>query len=199
MKKSNLRYIIVGTHKTMPEQCGWYVSIEYKKIFWEHLNDNFNTNLNYSSTVNTFRKEKGYGYINDMPNILFFDLIKFDEADTSKDAELFDKPTTRKIFFQGAHNLVSLIESCDVETRVGLIGANTSGIFYNAIKKSANDFCKIESLKRVKYKSDYGLITNPDFIKLPKTSFYLLENITSRYYKAKGGEFNGWKNFYTAK
>ncbi len=198
MTKSTLRYIIVGTHKTKPEENGWYIGSKYDEVFWSLLRKKFKSKANNSSTINTFDKRKGYGYIKDFPNILFFDLIKYGEASTSSDSELFDNKETRKNFVNGVLSLAALIKSENVETKVGLIGTSTAGIFYNAIKNTSDKLNEFENIKKLKYKNDYGLINDADFVKFSKTSFFLLENITSRYYKSGKHELKGWQNFYSS-
>ena len=78
-----------------------------------------------------------------MPNIIFFDLVKNSENEftTTKDKELFENSKFKTSLKNGLSELINLINSGDCETRVGLVGRNTAGIFL----KGHNDSNQIDN------------------------------------------------------
>jgi len=196
-KINNIRWIIVATYKTKPEDEGWYIAREYKSNFWKLVSDRFGINLFSELTKDTFNKKGNYGYIESAPNIIFFDLVKNtgNSFNTTRDEVLYELPDFKKSLIKGLSELDALIEECRIETRVGLVGRNTAGIFVN----SYNDINLINKLEfaKIKFKkTEYGILKSIIFKNYKNSSFYFLENITSRYYKTKNKRMLGWDVFW---
>jgi hypothetical protein len=197
-QKQSIRWVIVSMYKTKPESEGWYISEEYKRNFWSILNKKFDKSYSSESTKNTFKENSKYGFIVVMPNIIFFDLVKYSKNNfkTTKDKELFEYPDFKISLKKGLSELDELIQLNGCETRVGLLGRNTSGIFL----KCQNDSNQIDNstLNQIKLKkTEYGLLGNESLVKNKNTSFYFLENITSRYYKIHCENMKGWDAFWS--
>ena len=189
-----MKWIIVNTYKTKPEEEGWYIANVYKKLFWETLNGNLNTNYSHENTQNTYSKEFGYGYIREKPEIMFYDLLKNHEnnvLENTKDDILFEHPELKNKFISGAKKLIQFLDNFNDFIRVGLVGYNTAGIFKLCLEnKNLND----NTLKQIKYQNNYGLCN--DIYINEKTEFFLLENITSRYYQSREIYLKGWHSFW---
>jgi hypothetical protein len=190
------RWIIVSMYKTKPEDKGWYISDDYKRIFWSLINSKFDIDICSKSTINTFRLNGEYGFVKYLPNIILFDLVKNNiEFNTTKDLELFGNPKFISLIIKGISDFEELTENDNIETRVGLIGRNTAGVILNG--KIDKRKIKINELKKIRLKkTGYGLMQTKDFGVYKNTSFYFLENITSRYYKINNKEMLGWSKFF---
>jgi len=195
--ENKIRWIIVAMYKTKPESEGWYIGDEYHRNFWKIFNEKFHKEFCSKSTKIKIKANCKYGYIEEMPNIIFFDLVKNSENEftTTKDKELFENSKFKTSLKDGLSELINLINSEDCETRVGLVGRNTAGIFL----KGQNDSNQIDNstLHQIKLKkTEYGLLGNESLLNNNNTSFYFLENITSRYYKIHYEQMKGWEAFW---
>lgn len=181
---SNINWIIVGTYKTHPEANGWYIASDYQRLFWDHIPYNVDKTTAYN-------EKEGYGYLKSFPNIIFFDYVKHDcTLKSSKDEDIIKSKFQNLI--DGVSKLRIICSKLKGQIRIGFVGFNSYGLFYNTINNSIPPN-KSPFWKELRKKDNYG----KQFVNYEKnTNIYLLENITSRYYKTHFVELNGWKSFW---
>lgn len=177
--------IIVSTYKTHPEEKGWYIASEYKRLFWD--------NIPFTVDQKTIYNEKeGYGYLQNFPNIIFFDFVKHDSSfKSSKDEDIIKYKLQNLL--DGVARLKNICKEFKGKIRLGFVGYNSYGLFYNVIHNSIPQSTNL-SWKDIRKKGIYG--KQPIYYE-KNVDIYLLENITSKYYKTHpDATLKGWESFW---
>ncbi|MGD9492852.1 MAG: hypothetical protein AB7V36_05815 [Bacteroidales bacterium] len=186
--------IIVGTYKTHPEEMGWYIAPEYQELFWKKIPDDYKNVASGNTNTFIYDKALGTGACSNLPNVFFFDLVKHDTGlNSSKDVDVLRQKSSELLL--GLMQLKTLINEFSGEIRVGMVGYNVAGLIklvFDEPEIDPNVLSK-RNLKEVAFKSKYG---RTEIFVNQRATFYLLENITSRYYKTHDSELIGWKSFW---
>jgi hypothetical protein len=187
--KNKIAWVIVGTYKTRPEENGWYISDNaFKQLLWDRMP--FETDQKTA-----YLPDLEIGRLIDSPNVMFFDLAKFDQTlQSTLDDEVLKKKY--KDLIVGTFRLKSIIQDLEKnynQVRIGFVGKNAYSFFHHA-KNETLPTQNPSNWKKLKIKQSYGEVLM-DGTK-SNVKYYLLENITSRFYKTTMSNLEGWLMFW---
>jgi hypothetical protein len=187
--ENEIAWVIVGTYKTRPEENGWYISDNaFKPLLWDRMPFETNQKTEYLPDLEI-------GRLIDCPNVMFFDLAKFDiTLQSTLDDEVLKKKYEDLIL--GTFRLKSIIQYLERnyhQVRIGFVGKNAYSFFHHAKNETLPTQIP-RDWRNLKIKQGYGEVVmdgNNSNVK-----YYLLENITSRFYKTRISNLEGWQLFW---
>jgi hypothetical protein len=189
-----MKYILLGTYKTKPENRGWYINRSQYSILWEKINSKFNTEYTFKDC----NYDGFFGRIGSINNFLFYDIKTFDPSLEGETDDKFVFEVKKDDFKAGLQKLIEEIKSNPkINYRIGLQGNNVTGLFLNYLHDPKRlDKVKLQTLSR-DFKIPFGKITNvscPNNIQLFK-----IYNLTQQRKKGdwKVNFHKTWEEFLT--
>jgi hypothetical protein len=192
-------YIVVGTYKTNPENCGWYLNGKYKNHFW----DKFNLNKYYevknievrTFTVSNYTRKYGELVLENGNKILFYDLLNhqtsLSDNKITSDNEIFKLSNQSALMKQGAKYFTDWLYSIitEEEIRVGFIGKRALSLINYETTIEKTDYKSFKSITKHYY--DLSLLKN----KFNSIEFFELFALTGRPTKEAIEKDVSWPNF----
>ncbi len=193
-------YIVVGTYKTKPEECGWFLNGKYKNHFW----DKFNLNKYYEAnnievktfTVSNYTRKYGELVLDNGNKILFYDLLNYQKSLSDKkitsDNEILKLSTESDLMKQGAKYFTDWLQSIITEdaVRVGFIGKRGLSLINYELIDEKSDYKTFKSI----VKHYYGLISLKN--KFKTIEFFELFPLTGRPTTVAIEKDKTWPNFF---